>query len=471
MDGFLIAEIGCRCRCRLASQAYRPSWLCSWLPLPPYFPNLSSFMISILVAVAALSPKLVSIHDFPLGCRCGLVYNVNFPLLGATAALFATFLLAAAAALSPKLVYLHNYAFGCCRRLVSQVCFPSLSPALGCRYRPSLTPFMISFLAITAALSPKLKINPKFHTHFCYFSDNPTLGLPDLRPAKKFVQFENMIFEVCATNWFFRAEVLCAQAPHHKVGQDQWIIRFSCADRGWIWHNSAPLALAHNLSSWLIKECVRQCLHFSPATKCAVQGAQNAVPARKSTLGVTKCCPYHKVFGVQKVLFWNEICTSRSTKTLRLPEICNSCCEICTLRGIKYVHLQTSQHRRRVCSTLKIHYSRAAADFVQVVWPRDKEQGGCGSGSQFPQTAKRKTPRQKFWNADFVASVTLHIFKHCFSLHFATKPTNHNETSLHLPPAQQRTKIATQADQVRNHGHSPKHRQALRRPPSAPEPF
>lgn len=157
-------------------------------------------MISILVAVAALSPKLVSIHDFPLGCRCGLVYNVNFPLLGATAALFATFLLAAAAALSPKLVYLHNYAFGCCRRLVSQVCFPSLSPALGCRYRPSLTPFMISFLAITAALSPKLKINPKFHTHFCYFSDNPTLGLPDLRPAKKFVQFENMIFEVCATN-------------------------------------------------------------------------------------------------------------------------------------------------------------------------------------------------------------------------------------------------------------------------------
>ena len=84
MAGFLIAEIGCRCR--LLSQACLPSWFRSWrplppclpslspswfrslLPLPPCLPSLSPFMISLLAAADALSPKLVSLHDFALAC-------------------------------------------------------------------------------------------------------------------------------------------------------------------------------------------------------------------------------------------------------------------------------------------------------------------------------------------------------------------------------------------------------------------
>ena len=55
-------------------------------------------MISLLAAAAALSPKLVSLHDL---------------------------LLAAAAALSVRLVSLHGVALGCLCRLVSQACLPS----------------------------------------------------------------------------------------------------------------------------------------------------------------------------------------------------------------------------------------------------------------------------------------------------------------------------------------------------------
>ena len=62
-------------------------------------------MISLLAAAAGLSPRLVSLHDFALGCRCRL-----FP--------FMISLLAAAAGLSPKLVSLHDFAFGCRCRLV-----------------------------------------------------------------------------------------------------------------------------------------------------------------------------------------------------------------------------------------------------------------------------------------------------------------------------------------------------------------
>ena len=86
------------------------------LPLPPCFPSLSPFMISLLAALlpclpslspfmisllataAALSPKLVSLHDFAFGC---------------------------AAALSVKLVLFHDFAFGYRCRLVSQACLPS----------------------------------------------------------------------------------------------------------------------------------------------------------------------------------------------------------------------------------------------------------------------------------------------------------------------------------------------------------
>ena len=68
-------------------------------------------MTSLLAAAARLSPKLVSLHDFALGCRCHLV----------SPSPFMTSLLAAAARLSPKLVF----ALGCRCHLVSQACLPS----------------------------------------------------------------------------------------------------------------------------------------------------------------------------------------------------------------------------------------------------------------------------------------------------------------------------------------------------------
>ena len=71
-------------------------------------------MISLLAAAAALSLRLVSLHDFALGCLCRLVFQA-----------FMLSLLAAAAALSPKLVSLHDFAFGCRCRLVCEACLPS----------------------------------------------------------------------------------------------------------------------------------------------------------------------------------------------------------------------------------------------------------------------------------------------------------------------------------------------------------
>ena len=61
------------CRCRLVGEACLSSYFHSWLPLPPCLPSFSPFMISLLPAAAALSPKLVSVHDFAFGCRCRLV--------------------------------------------------------------------------------------------------------------------------------------------------------------------------------------------------------------------------------------------------------------------------------------------------------------------------------------------------------------------------------------------------------------
>ena len=135
MDGLLIAIIGCRCRCRLVSQACFPLGFRFWLTLTPCLPNLSSFMISLLAAAAALSGKLVFLHDFALflllpPCLPSLspklvsLHNFVPPCLPS---LFPSRipLLAAGAALSPKLVSLHDFAFGCRCRLVSQVCFPS----------------------------------------------------------------------------------------------------------------------------------------------------------------------------------------------------------------------------------------------------------------------------------------------------------------------------------------------------------
>ena len=98
-------------------------------------PKLVSFMISLLAAAAALSPKLVSLHDFAFGCRCRLVsqdlpslspFMISLlpPSLGSLAT-FMISLLAAAASLSPKLVSLHDFALGCRCRLVSEACLPS----------------------------------------------------------------------------------------------------------------------------------------------------------------------------------------------------------------------------------------------------------------------------------------------------------------------------------------------------------
>ena len=55
-------------------------------------------MSSLLAAAAALSPKLVSLHDIAFGCRCPLFL---------------------------KLVSLHDLALGCLCRLVCEACLPS----------------------------------------------------------------------------------------------------------------------------------------------------------------------------------------------------------------------------------------------------------------------------------------------------------------------------------------------------------
>ena len=65
--------------CRLVSQACLPSWFRFWLPLPPCLPSLSFFILSLLAAAAGLSPKLVSLHDFAFGCRCRLVSQASLP--------------------------------------------------------------------------------------------------------------------------------------------------------------------------------------------------------------------------------------------------------------------------------------------------------------------------------------------------------------------------------------------------------
>ena len=71
-------------------------------------------MISLLAAAAALSPKLVSLHDF---ASAGLSSKLLSP--------FMISLLAAAAGLSPKLVLFHDFGFGCRSRLVCEACLPS----------------------------------------------------------------------------------------------------------------------------------------------------------------------------------------------------------------------------------------------------------------------------------------------------------------------------------------------------------
>ena len=118
-------------------------------------------MISLLAAADALSPKLVSLHGFAFGCRCRLVFQACL------SSYFRSWLplpaclsqkrnhegrqawetrrqqqpkAKSAAALSPKLVSFHDFALGCRCRLVS----------------PSSSPFILSLLAVAAALSPKL---------------------------------------------------------------------------------------------------------------------------------------------------------------------------------------------------------------------------------------------------------------------------------------------------------------------------
>ena len=70
-------------------------------------------MISLLAAAAALSYKLVSLHDF--------AFLLPLPPCLPSLSPF----LAAAAALSVKLVSLHHVAFGCRCCLVWEACPPS----------------------------------------------------------------------------------------------------------------------------------------------------------------------------------------------------------------------------------------------------------------------------------------------------------------------------------------------------------
>ena len=149
----MISLLGCCCR--LVSQACLPSWFlfwaswrplpcwsffmvsllgCSWLPLPPCLPSLSPFMIFssglLLAAAAALSPKsLFSWSPFwAIRCRCRVVSSLS-PFTASSPKLVA---------LSPKLVSLHDFPSGlrCRCRLIFQACLPSWFPfwaALGCR--------------------------------------------------------------------------------------------------------------------------------------------------------------------------------------------------------------------------------------------------------------------------------------------------------------------------------------------------
>ena len=123
------------CLCRLVFQGCLPSKFHSWLPLPPSLPTFSPFMISLLAAAAVLSLKLVSLHDFAFGCRCGPVSQACLPSLFRSwlplppclfsLSPFMISLLSAAAALSPKLVSLHDFALGCLCQLVFQARLPS----------------------------------------------------------------------------------------------------------------------------------------------------------------------------------------------------------------------------------------------------------------------------------------------------------------------------------------------------------
>ena len=57
-----------------------PAWDCALPALAQsWHSSLSPCMISLLAAAAALSPKLVSLHDFALGCLCRLVFQACLP--------------------------------------------------------------------------------------------------------------------------------------------------------------------------------------------------------------------------------------------------------------------------------------------------------------------------------------------------------------------------------------------------------
>ena len=148
LNGFRIAEIGCRCR--LVSQICIPPWFPFWLPLPSCLLNLSSLMFSLLLAVAILFLQLVSLYDFPFDCHCHLISQGYFlsclrswlpqylisslclpsrfrfwlPFPSYLSNLFPFIISLLAAELSPKLVFLHDFALGCRCRLLSQICFP-----------------------------------------------------------------------------------------------------------------------------------------------------------------------------------------------------------------------------------------------------------------------------------------------------------------------------------------------------------
>ena len=51
-----------------------------WLSLPLYFLSLVFFMISLLVAVIALSSKFVLLYDFAFGFRCRFFFKCFFLL-------------------------------------------------------------------------------------------------------------------------------------------------------------------------------------------------------------------------------------------------------------------------------------------------------------------------------------------------------------------------------------------------------
>ena len=152
---------------------------CSWLPLPPCLPSLSPFMISLLgcswlpLCLPSLSPFMISL----LGCSwLPLCLRSLSPFMISLQGL----LLAAAATLSPKLVSLHDFPFGLLLAAAAALS-PFMVSLLGCSWLllapclPACFPEMLSGVYAGVISFSSL---PAFPSPFCWspplFNSSPS---------------------------------------------------------------------------------------------------------------------------------------------------------------------------------------------------------------------------------------------------------------------------------------------------------